>query len=136
MSNPDVDIRTRINNAFARCDLLDNYKVLVYVKNAGNYKKFMNECAEKFRKNNATISENEKNMLVARFKNGSQFLVLVADDSVVGEKCHMLLVDHEIREKQLMELSPHIEVYKDENNGVGILNPNPIYLDFDYMVFR
>lgn len=131
MSNPDVDTKTRINNAFARCDLLDNYKVLMYVKNADNYQKFMNEYIEKFKKNNAIISENEKNTFVARFKNGSQFWVLVADDSIIGEKCHMLLVDHEIREKQLMELSPHIEVYKDGNNGMGMLNPKPIYLNFD-----
>lgn len=122
----------KLNMFFFRCGTMPNYKGIMYVKNADNLKTMLDVVIDSVEKENSPFIEkvfNEEKSHVVCFKNGSYFYFLVVDNTdILGEQCHVMFVDNQIREHELRELSPVINMYEPPN-GCAMLNPKPIYLN-------
>lgn len=119
---------------FKRCTVNPGYKILVYLKDKESLTTFTNnillQLTQNYSKYIAMYMNNGNDYSMVNFENGSNVIVCTfeVDVPVVGEKCHVLIVDNKIKENELLENKPRIEVYQYEEHGV-MLNPKPIYIN-------
>lgn len=121
----------RVNKFFDRCVIFSGYKVVMYIKSYDNLKKISETFIESIKREPfiENIYSTERFVYIST-KSGSVFLMVVINDTIIGEKCHALLVDDEIKDKELREISPKIDVFETEG-GTTMLNPKPVYLKID-----
>lgn len=122
----------KLNMFFFRCGTMPNYKGIMYVKNADNLKAMLEVVIDPVEKENSPFIKevfNEEKSHIVYFKNGSHFSFLVVDGiDILGEQCHVMFVDNQIREHELRELLPVINMYEPPSR-YAMLNPKPIYLN-------
>lgn len=124
----------KVDAYFQRCGCMSGYKTLIYLKNKASLEVFTNNVliplTDKHVKKIAEYMNNGIDYSMVNFENGSNLIACTMDGdvSIVGEKCHALIVDSKIREKELLDANPRIDAYQLENKGM-MINPKPIYIN-------
>lgn len=134
MNNDIKSVTEKLEPFFQRCTVMPGYKALVYLKDKESLETFTNkvllQLTEKYVKDIAAYMNNGNDYGMVNFENGSNLIICTfeVDVPVVGEKCHVLFVDNKIREKELLDHKPSIEVYQYAEHG-AMVNPKPIYIN-------